>query len=423
MRMQFFPYVGLLGIAVAGGLTGCDNIDAGHGSDPSGPVKLVRLMVQDSTPNEGVGFAIDLLDTPGSPLTTSTMCDETHPCLPQFTLGGNNPDFTCNAQTGMCNDPINANQLVQITPPVVGVAGEDGGDQIRFVFSKLLNNQIETVTINPAKLPGSNEKYALAKGLVELDGPDGMPVPSADAYWDPAGSPINTSDPILNMFGPAVVFKPGNYLAPNATYTVKILQPSMFVDRTGQPLADQNGVMISSSFSTTFKTVNMAMMAATPDVTTAGAMIAPDDVIQFQFNTGALDFIPPAMNQPLVISATATATSGQQSVPVLVWADRGGDPKMCAASQNDLVLNVFPVDQNTDPTTSKPLAAWPTDPKTMMATYTITLKVASDDQYGKGSFDSTAGGAAAWSFSVSGAAGGAMDGQSVVNHVLPSQCM
>lgn len=418
MRMQFFPYVGLLGMAVAGGLTGCDNIDAGHGSDPSGPVKLVRLMVQDSTPSEGVGFAIDLLDTPGSPLSTAFACSDTQPCLQQFTMGGNNVNFTCNTQTNTCNDPIGANQLVTITPPLAGIAGEDGGDQIRFVFNKVLSNAIENITINPAKLPGSNETYALVKGLVELDGPDGAAVQLAHSYWDPAGSPINTSDVISNPFGSAIVMKPALYLAPNATYTVKILQPSMLTDRTGQPLADQNGMPISGTYSKTFTTVDLAMQVATPDVTNAGATIKPDEVLQFQFNSGVLDFTTPKAGPPSMISASAVVTGPSGNIPVVVWADRGSDPAMCNNNQNDLVLNVYPLDPagSTDPATAMPLAAWPA------GDYTIKLKVISDDQYGKGSFDSTAGGGSAWSFTVSGSAGGAKDGQSVLQHVLPSQC-
>src|ERR1700759_2983979 len=101
MRTQFL-YVGLLSMTLAGGLVsaGCDSNDTGHPHDPSGPAKLVRIMIMDDDTNSSGGrsYATDLLDTPGSPLTTAVACnDDTAPCIPQFNLnlGGFVPDFSC----------------------------------------------------------------------------------------------------------------------------------------------------------------------------------------------------------------------------------------------------------------------------------------------------------------------------------------
>ena len=51
-----------------------------------------------------------------------------------------------------------------------------GGIQIRLVFSKVLDNSIETVTMDPTKAPGTTNTYTLTPGLVELDDQSGMPV-------------------------------------------------------------------------------------------------------------------------------------------------------------------------------------------------------------------------------------------------------
>src|SRR5207245_5616612 len=67
MRTQFL-YVGLLGMLAGGLSVGCDDIHAGQASDPSGPVKLVRIMVQDDEPFGIKASATDILDTAGAPL-------------------------------------------------------------------------------------------------------------------------------------------------------------------------------------------------------------------------------------------------------------------------------------------------------------------------------------------------------------------
>src|SRR5437762_270326 len=103
MRTQFL-YVGLLGMLAGGLSAGCDDIHAGQASDPSGPVKLVRIMVQPAEPFALRKTATDILDTAGSPLSNARACDDQNPCLPQFVFAGANPNFDC--VKGVCNDPL-----------------------------------------------------------------------------------------------------------------------------------------------------------------------------------------------------------------------------------------------------------------------------------------------------------------------------
>jgi hypothetical protein len=418
MRTQFL-YVGLLGM-MAGGLvsTGCDDIHTGQLSDPSGPVKLIRLMVQDSEPFAQRGGIVDLLDTKGSPLSTAVACDDVNPCGPQFTLGGTNPDFSC-GKTGFCNDPLSpeANPVALIGFPV-GDPGEAGGTQIRFVFNKLLNSSFETVTIDPSKTAGSNDKkFALAKGVAELDDPMGMPValfPGSatggwGAYWDPTGSPLVVADPVRTAFGPAIVLKPADMLAPNVTYTAK-LTASMVTDRKGNPMADQNGNVVAGTYTKTFKTENIqnttAAIGGTDVTAKGGAMIAPNDVLSLNFNAHIDE-----------TSVMCTVAQGSTPVTVLAFSERGSDPTMCAkpamgmvgAPNDDTVLLIFP-SSSTDAVTATPTTGWAAGDYTIHCT-------GKDNVFGMGTFDVMG------TFTVAGMAGDPKkDALAIDNHQFPSQC-
>src|SRR5882672_9724471 len=171
-------------VAMLAAAVGCDDVHSGQQSDPSGPVRLLRIMVQDSQPFGVRGVAMDLLNTPGSPLSTAVACNETHPCLLQFVLAGHNPDFSCTA-AGVCSDPLAAG-VAPLVPAETGAPGEAAGLQIRLVFSKLLNM--------------SDANAAAAFDILDAAGAK----VAGTATWDPTGSPTNTSDPIRAPFGPAL---------------------------------------------------------------------------------------------------------------------------------------------------------------------------------------------------------------------------
>ena len=58
------------------------------------------------------------------------------------------------------------------------------------------------------------------------------PVPSV-TYWDPSGSPVNTFDPLIAPFGPAVVLEPQSPLLPDTVYRL-VLDPTNLLDRKKQ---------------------------------------------------------------------------------------------------------------------------------------------------------------------------------------------
>jgi hypothetical protein len=398
MRTQFL-YVGLLSTVVAGGLVsaGCDDIHTGQLSDPSGPVKLVRVVVQE--PSGDRGLITDLLDKAGTPLSTAVACDvNLTPCAPNFTLDGNQkkpdgtPLFSCD--NSVCNDPL-APGPVAISP-----AATVGPNQIRLVFSKLLDvTDIETVTIDPNKAPGKNATYTFQAGMVQLDGPNNMEV-ATEAFWDPTGSPTNTSDPINVPFGPAIVMNLGDSLAPKATYTVKILKPEAIKDRKGNPLADLDGNPITTPYSITFTTETLAAAATlTPNIKKAGAEIKPDAVLQASFQVPVVEDMSPTM----LTNVDCTGSTGP-SGPISIYAynDRADDPTMCKANLNPNTLNFVLVDG------TGAVIDWPA------GSYSVSCKI-TDAVLGTDTFNFQG------TFSVTGAAD-PMDPQSRASHVLPAAC-
>lgn len=324
MRITLALVTGAFAVAALG----CDDVHTGQGSDPSGPVELVRIMVQDAQPSGVRGVAVDLLDTAGSPLSTAVACSDTNPCQRDFVLQGANPDFTC-SPAGVCNDPLAA-AAAPIIPAETGAAGEAGGTQVRLVFDKLLNASFETVAIDPTQLPGSNKTYQLAAGVIEIDDPDGKAL-AGPQLWDPSGSPTTTSDPITSPFGPALVVKPLG-LSPSTTYTIKV-DASKVTDRKGNPMADQNGNVVSGTYEKTFTTEPLTPIAATTatDVRAPGVTLAPDDILQLGFNA-AVD----------VAKVSCTVKNGAAAVPVVAWNEAGSDPTTaaCMAALDPTILDL-----------------------------------------------------------------------------------
>lgn len=266
---------------------GCEDNHSGQPTDPPGPVRLMRVMVQDAIPLGARGVAMDLLDVPGSPLTTATACDDVNPCTPQFNLQYTVPNVACHA--GYCTDPLRAG-AAPLTPPETHRRGEAGGSQIRVVFNKL------GVENTP--------------NLIELDDWTGAAV-AGSAYWDPSGS-LLTSDPIVAPFGPAIVFKPNAPLAPHATYTIKL--PAALHDRQGHGLADQQGNVLAGPFTMTFTTEELALIAltTTTDVTAPGVSLTPDEILQLGFNAGVDS-----------TSVSCSVTNGTTAVTVRPFSEAG----------------------------------------------------------------------------------------------------
>src|SRR5437763_4876036 len=102
MRQQLMR-AGVIGVALAAasfvGAGGCDDVSTGHLADPAGPVRILRVLVQDApaavvqTHGEGGstrGTAVDLLDH-----SAPVSCDDANPCPVLMAFGGGLGDFTC----------------------------------------------------------------------------------------------------------------------------------------------------------------------------------------------------------------------------------------------------------------------------------------------------------------------------------------
>lgn len=298
----------LLALTLAVAAVGCGD-DSTH--DPSGPVQLMRIMVQDAQPQGIRGVAMDLLDTPGSPLSLATPCDATHACTVIFTLEHQSPDVSCTA-AGTCTDPLAAG-AAPLIPPATGHQGEMGGTQLRLVFSKLLSS-----TIKPSD-------------VLEVDDATGTAVPGT-ALFDPSGSVTLSSDLILIPYGPALVFKPNAPFAAGAQYTIKV-NASLVADRAGNPMADEKGNVVTGTYTKSFTTEGLLLLPQTTlsNVTKAGLTVTPDEILQLGFNA------------PAASTTTCTAMTGGAPVTVKAYAEAGADAANCAAA-NATLLNVVAVD-------------------------------------------------------------------------------
>jgi hypothetical protein len=398
MRTRWFPHsAGLLSMLLAGGLgsavSACDDITAGQPGEDPGPPKLLRLIFQD----DGRTFAIDLLDH-----TPAVACDDSNVCT-AGALGYPGPScqIPMGKTSGTCPDPLSddcatlnngdyfgmpfgwpsgsppaydscvhsdgSTQATGNRPLYIG----NGTFQFRIAFSKLLSPTIETVTTDPNT---GAYGYKIADGLVDLVGPDGKSVMVAapkdpskitngvgvpgGIFWDPQGTTDATSDPIGNVYGPAVVIKPGDQLSPSAKYTIK-LDGTKLVDRKGQQAVDSTGAQLGAGYMIQFTVEDIAVLSATPDVTNPKTVLAPNDIVQFSMNSGVDETTANAtLIRTDVMGCKADKDCGgvgkcmasMCNFPIDVFSDRGSDPTMCDAGLTDTTLDIIPVDKANDPT-------------------------------------------------------------------------
>jgi hypothetical protein len=269
-----------------------------------------------------------------------------------------------------------------------------GFNQVRLVFSKLLDPSVESVNIDPMT---GDATYTLTPGVLTMTGPGGVAIDLTSggapgvppAFWDPIGSPSITSDPIVNPFGPALAINTPP-LSVNGTYTITI-DGTKIHDHANQAPVDQNGMALGSAYTVTFTVENLNVTDNTAD--DAGDMLAPNDVVSLSMNSG----MDPS-------TGMITATCGGTAVMIEAWQDQGADPTMCAP--NDTLIDVMAVSAPGVP------MDWP------VADCTISFVNVKDDGGGLGSFslDTT--------FTVAGAdADPTADPQAFPNFVLPEQCM
>jgi len=279
MRQQL-RRTGMLGASLLGSLlitTGCDDVSTGHLPDPAGPVRILRVLVQDAPANvvqvrgegdETRGAAVDLLDH-----SAPVACDDANPCQVLMAFGGGLGDFTC--RNGTCNDPLKvpatgvplnpdieeeppmppmpATPQMDCTPAMPATPATDGspavpGVSIRIVVSKLLDAS-KITSDGTSILPGVAD-------LIDEGTGDAFPLDQLNAIWDPAGNPEFTSDPVLAPFGPAIQLSPLG-LQHSSKYTV-VIHPALIQDRDGNPVADAEGNLLIKDLRLTFTTEDVS---------------------------------------------------------------------------------------------------------------------------------------------------------------------
>lgn len=394
-KMRFLPsrMRALLWVVAASALgsSNCDDTSSGRLAEDPAPPRLMRVLVQDETAEGGRYLASDLLSFAVPHVT----CDEQNPCI----IG--ECETAMGAAQGTCTNPLDPlGGRVEIGTPI-----EAGGISIRLVFSKALDPAIQTVKTDPKtgavtyELPDDILRLLdQDKKIVEappLAGASGEPF-STGTYFDPAGSPTETSDPVGIPYGPALVLVPGKPLDVNSRYTIEFAATRVH-DRAGQVAVDAAGAALPAPYRLDFMTEDLAVLAATPDVTADEvATIAPNDVIQLQLNAG-------------VDEATATVAFSSKAGTTYkgtAWSERGADPTACDDAFDDRTLDLAAVSDMGDPIL---LPA---------GDYTVRITGLRDNGAGRGTPVELTG-----SFTVKGDRGDpATDPAAIESHVRPSQC-
>ena len=416
--LRMLSRISVLCVVVAGtsgATTGCDDVHSGQSTDSSAPPQLVHAFVQDARyllafPNRG--SALDILDNNN---TRNCTIEQPAPmqldtCINEFLVDQLAPDVHCLA-SGVCNDPIKIPATgvpVPLSVTLLGAAPDmrdpGGGIAVRLVFDKVLDNSIETVTMDPTKAPGKTDTYTIMPGIVELDDGAGKAVAST-IYLDNGGSPQYSADLELVPLGPAIVIKPKTSLDAATKYTVKILNPGAIKDRQGNAAVGLGGGALPTSLS--FTTEDLTAAAAGnfgtspldyPDFTAAMVSITPNEVIQIGFFEAALGD-----------SATVTIKSGCTGAKPIAYSDRGSDPTMCTMAEPGAIVVDIVNSNNGVVATGMPVD-WPA------GDCTLTLTV--PDINGKSMFT------ADYTFTVAGTdeTDPMVDPNIASQHLTPAQC-
>jgi hypothetical protein len=314
-------------VVTALSLGGCSDTP---GEDP-GPPRLTHLTVQDDDTSGGRGLAVDVL-SPGSPYG----CDDSHPCLANQECGSLNGQPLDPAR---CYDP----HSLDVAPPV-GIPVTGSGAQLRVVFSKLLDPNIEMVTKDPQT---GNLIYTLPAGLVTLTA--GGPALDMSAYYDPTGSVLSGVDPVQAPWGPALVLKPRLPLSVATQYRVTV-DGSQLRDHKGQSLVDASGKPVGAQASYTFTTEGLFVMQPWncpshmcvgavgtinyPDTSSPAATqtVSTGDAFQFLFNAD--------IDEASAAALQLTDSAGH-AVKTEIYIDRGPAHGSCQAHSR--TLDVVPV--------------------------------------------------------------------------------
>jgi hypothetical protein len=403
MRMQV-TRAGLLSAttlaAILVGAMGCDDYTSGHLSDPKGPPKLLKIMVQDSPESvdwainndSGVrGGTVDLLHKE-NPIG----CDDPHPCQVTFAVAFNNADFTCRPGgdgRSWCNDPM-------LLPAVTGVPVNDDvpAEDPAPAMPAMPGTPADPATCTPAQdpteateategtpaIPGTairlvfdrildvgklTDGDALREGIIELiDEGDGKPVPfeTLNGRWDGSGPPEFTSDPLLIPFGPAIQIAPLG-LKHSTTYSI-IVHPEMMVDRKGNGgLTFADGTPVPPDFKISFTTESIGADISTGSFQAVTPTQFPGDFSPvygqpvFMYDTDVLQF---AFHSSIDSDTFEPELIGPDGNPIDTWEVYIDSPKnengSCLEDDaNDRQINVAMTDGGDEMGNNPKPIKWP----------------------------------------------------------------
>lgn len=281
----------------------CDSVDIGRPDEPTGPPKLLRIMVQDENRTGGRFLATNLLN-----VAPDIKCSDTNPC-PAYLF------VSCDIPAGMTEGLCHDTEKPANTPPAIGIPKRHGGNAIRLVFDRILDPAISSEAVDAMSMPLAPDKEAPPlkdPTTVVLKDWTGAVVPAL-VYYEPSGNPTGTVDVIRIPYGPAIVIKPEDQLAAGGEYKI-VIKPELIKDKKGQAVATDADGPIKTEYT-------MKMEALYPPDGPLAADITPADGFQLALNAAA------DVTSTVTLSAVKLIVSSTRSVDVKVqiFADQGTD--------------------------------------------------------------------------------------------------
>lgn len=352
MRTPLLLATGMVLVATAA--ASCDDTTTGQLADDTGPPILQHVLIQDGVFAGGRRMATDLLEK-----EAGRACSTREPCPSgeaYQSMACHFPDKT--KDVGICPRVLRPQET-----PAPSTTNRLGGTWIRLVFSKVMANDTDQPVYDPVaqKITQYTLRDDLAKSIGLYDGDRELPTTK---YYDPAGSPNDTSDLFFTPYGPAIVMKPKAQLVPLKKYSIR-LNPALLKDRTGQTLAatDRLGAAVLSVYEFTVEdfymidpengggNVGFDQLKREP----GGQKIKPEQAVVL-FANWPFD--------PKTVSAVVRDSKGNV-FPAEATGDLGTRPIICRESISSERINVLPVGGR--------MATWP------VGNYTLDLMAVAQD--------------------------------------------
>ena len=334
-RMAFGLALGALAAAAAGTTSSCDDINTGQLPDDTGPPVLTHVLIQDLTFAGGRRMATDLLEKIGG-----DKCTTRDPCPSGEAYQSLKCHFPDPAKDeGICPKPLRTEE----TPAPI-TSKRLAGTQIRIVLSKVLANSTDSGRrYDPEAKAYVYDLDEAIKNSIGLYDDAGKEVVVDYKYYDPAGSPDDTSDLFFTPYGPALVIKLKTALVPLKKYSIRF-DPALLKDKKGQSVApnDRLGSPVQKEYPFTVEdfyiidpengggNVGFDQLKRQP----GGQKIKPEQAVVL-FSNSPFD--------PTSIKATVRDANGKE-VRVEAGADVGFRPVYCDDFRSSERINIIRID-------------------------------------------------------------------------------